>query len=99
MRLTFALALACSVLPIPLAAAQSTPQAPKQLVIELEVPAQLPAVWQAFSTSAGLSTWLGPDATVDLRPGGDWLVHFPNGSTGGGTIESFVPQKEIVLSA
>ncbi|MGC2301528.1 MAG: SRPBCC domain-containing protein [Acidobacteriaceae bacterium] len=78
---------------VPASAAQ------KQLVIELEVPAPLPAVWEAFSTSAGLSTWLGPNATVDLRLGGDWLVHFPNGSTGGGTIVSFVPQKEIVLSA
>jgi uncharacterized protein YndB with AHSA1/START domain len=77
--------------------AQSAAQ--KQLLIELEVSAPLPAVWEAFSTSAGLSTWLGPNATVDLRPGGDWLVHFPNGSTGGGTIVSFVPQKEIVLSA
>jgi uncharacterized protein YndB with AHSA1/START domain len=68
-------------------------------MIELEVPAPLPAVWEAFTTSAGLSTWLGPNATVDLRPGGDWLVHFPGGSTGGGTIVSFDPPKEIVISA
>jgi uncharacterized protein YndB with AHSA1/START domain len=72
---------------------------PKQLVIEVEVPAPLHDVWQAFATSEGLSTWLFPDATVDLRPGGDWLVHFPGGSTGGGTIVSFVPEKELVLSA
>jgi uncharacterized protein YndB with AHSA1/START domain len=82
--------------------AQNTPAPappPKQLVIEIEVPAPLPAVWQAFSTSEGLSTWLGPNATVDLRPGGDWLVHFPGGSTGGGTVIRFVPQKELVVSA
>jgi uncharacterized protein YndB with AHSA1/START domain len=72
---------------------------PEKLVIEIEVPAALPDVWKAFATSDGLSTWLGPNATVDLRPGGDWLVHFPNGSTGGGTIVSFVPEKEIVLAA
>jgi uncharacterized protein YndB with AHSA1/START domain len=71
----------------------------KQLVIELEIPAPVNDVWTAFSTSVGLSTWLAPNCTVDLRPGGDWLVHFPGGSTGGGTIVSFVPQKEIVLSA
>jgi uncharacterized protein YndB with AHSA1/START domain len=85
------------------AVAQSTtaPSAPaeKALVIQVEIPAPLSAVWEAFSTSDGLSTWLGPNATVDLRAGGDWLVHFPNGSTGGGTILSFIPQKEIVLSA
>jgi uncharacterized protein YndB with AHSA1/START domain len=73
--------------------------AQKQLLIELEIPAPVSAVWEAFSTSDGLSTWLGPNATVDLRPGGDWLAHFPNGSTGGGTIVSFVPEKEIVLAA
>lgn len=73
--------------------------APQQLVIEIEVPAPVQDVWRAFATSEGLSTWLFPNATVDLRPGGDWLVHFPGGSTGGGTIVSFVPNKELVLSA
>jgi len=93
------LALACTVLTAPLAVSQTSTAPPKQLLIELEVPAPVPAVWEAFTTSAGLSTWLGPNATVDLRPGGDWLVHFPGGSTGGGTIVSFEPQKEIVISA
>jgi uncharacterized protein YndB with AHSA1/START domain len=73
--------------------------APQQFVLEIEVPAPLHDVWQAFATSEGLSTWLFPNATVDLRPGGDWLVHFPGGSTGGGTIVSFVPEKELVLNA
>ena len=72
---------------------------PRQLVIEIEVPAPVAEVWKAFSTSEGLSTWLFPNATVDLKPGGDWLVHFPGGSTGGGTIVSFVPEKEIVIAA
>jgi uncharacterized protein YndB with AHSA1/START domain len=93
----FLLVTACTTI------AQETPAvaAPsdKELVIQVEIPAPLPAVWAAFSTSEGLGTWLGPEATVDLRPGGDWLVHFPNGSTGGGTILSFAPQQEIVLSA
>lgn len=80
-------------------APSSTEGSGKRLVIELEIPAPLPDVWNAFSTSDGLSTWLFPNATVDLRPGGDWLVHFPGGSTGGGTIVSFAPQKELVLSA
>jgi uncharacterized protein YndB with AHSA1/START domain len=100
----FAVAALLSVPLVPLSA-QNVPSAPaaadppKQLVIQVEVPAPLPAVWQAFTTSDGLSTWLGPSATVDLRPGGDWLVHFPGGSTGGGTVVSFVPQKELVVSA
>jgi uncharacterized protein YndB with AHSA1/START domain len=71
----------------------------KVLVIELSIPAPLPEVWKAFTTSEGLMTWLTPSATADLRPGGDWICHFPGGSTGGGTIVSFVPQQELVISA
>jgi uncharacterized protein YndB with AHSA1/START domain len=72
---------------------------PRQLVIEVEIPAPVSEVWKAFTTSEGLSTWLFPNATVDLKPGGDWLVHFPGGSTGGGTIVSFIPENEIVIAA
>jgi uncharacterized protein YndB with AHSA1/START domain len=56
-------------------------------------------VWRAFTTSDGLSTWLTPGAVVDLRVGGEWTAHFPNGGTGGGTILSFVPEREITISA
>jgi uncharacterized protein YndB with AHSA1/START domain len=71
----------------------------KALVLEVTIPAPRAAVWQAFSTSEGLSTWLTPGAVVDLRQGGEWTAHFPGGSTGGGTIISFIPEQEIVLSA
>ena len=95
--------LLLSLVPARLAVGQTEPtnavhEPPKQLVIELEVPAPVSEVWKAFSTSEGLSTWLFPHATVDLKPGGDWLVRFPGGSTGGGTIVSFVPEKELVIS-
>jgi uncharacterized protein YndB with AHSA1/START domain len=76
---------------------QAAPE--KALLFEVLVPATPAAIWQAFSTSDGLSTWLTPGAMVDLRPGGEWTAHFPGGKTGGGTILSFVPQKEIVLAA
>jgi uncharacterized protein YndB with AHSA1/START domain len=79
------------------AALANTP--PEELVIQVEVPAALPAVWKAFTTSEGLTTWLTPEATVDLRAGGEWTARFPGGSTGGGTIVSFVPEKELVISA
>ena len=71
----------------------------KVLMLEVTVPAPFGAVWQAFTTSEGLSTWLTPGAVVDLREGGEWTAHFPGGSTGGGTILSFVAEKELVLSA
>jgi len=76
---------------------QSTPE--KALIFEVTVPATRAAVWEAFTTSAGLSTWLTPGAVVDLREGGEWTAHFPGGSTGGGTILSFVRGKEITIAA
>jgi uncharacterized protein YndB with AHSA1/START domain len=97
------LLLLISVVPAQFAAAQKAPgldaRPPQQFAIEIEVPATVQEVWHAFATSEGLSTWLFPRATVDLRPGGDWLVHFPGGSTGGGTIVSFVPERELVIAA
>jgi uncharacterized protein YndB with AHSA1/START domain len=71
----------------------------RALRIEITVPAPRAEVWKAFSTSEGLSTWLAPNSNVELKPGGEWMVHFPGGSTGGGNIVSFVPGKEIVIKA
>jgi len=76
---------------------QSTPE--KALIFEVTIPASRAAVWQAFTTSDGLSTWLTPGAVVDLRKGGEWTAHFPGGKTGGGTILSFVPERQVILSA
>jgi uncharacterized protein YndB with AHSA1/START domain len=78
-------------------APQTVPE--KALVLEITVPAPRVAVWKAFTTSDGLSTWLTPGAVVDFRQGGEWTAHFPGGKTGGGTILSFVPEEELVLSA
>ena len=104
MKKSFLAVVLLSLVPAACVAGQSAStkpvaEPPHQLVIEVEVPAPVSEVWKSFSTSEGLSTWLFPNATVDLRQGGDWLVHFPGGSTGGGTIVSFVPEKEIVIAA
>ena len=75
------------------------PAPDKALIFEVEVPAPRAEVWRAFTTSEGLSTWLTPGAVVDLKKGGEWTAHFPNGKTGGGTILSFTPEEELILSA
>ena len=72
---------------------------PKALIVEVTVPATQAEVWKAFTTSEGLSTWLTPGAVVDLREGGEWTAHYPGGHTGGGTIVSFVPTREMTLRA
>ncbi len=79
--------------------ASNDASAGKSLILTITVPASRTEVWKAFATSEGLSTWLTPNAVVDLRAGGEWTAHYPGGKTGGGTIVSFVPEKEIVISA
>jgi uncharacterized protein YndB with AHSA1/START domain len=74
-------------------------ESPKALKFEVVVPANVDDVWTAFTTSAGLNTWLWKDCTVDLREGGGWIVHYPGGSTGGGAIVSFKPGRQIVIHA
>lgn len=83
--------------PVAAGAAQPDDSA-KILRIELSIPAPVHDVREAFTTKQGLSSWLAPDVSVELKPGGNWLVKFP-GSTGGGTIVSFMPEKEIVINA
>ena len=74
-------------------------QPEKALIFEVSIPAPRVAVWQAFTTSEGLSTWLTPGAVAELKKGGEWTAHFPGGKTGGGTILAFTPKREIVMAA
>lgn len=74
-------------------------QPEKALKFEVVVPATVDQVWRAFTTQAGLQEWLRRDVTVDLRDGGDWIVHYPGGATGGGTIVTFEPGRSITLRA
>jgi uncharacterized protein YndB with AHSA1/START domain len=75
------------------------PATERALKFEVLVPAPLGDVWNAFTTSAGLSTWLWKDCAVDLREGGGWMVHYPGGATGGGTIVSFEPGRRLAIHA
>lgn len=70
----------------------------KALRFEVIVPGGVDEVWTAFTTTEGLATWLWRDTRVDARPGGEWLAVFPQ-STGGGTIISLVPKKQLVIAA
>jgi uncharacterized protein YndB with AHSA1/START domain len=74
-------------------------QPEKALIFEVSVPATRSEVWEAFTTSQGLSTWLSPGAVTELKKGGEWTAHFPGGKTGGGNIVDFVPEKELDLMA
>jgi uncharacterized protein YndB with AHSA1/START domain len=71
----------------------------KSLLFEVTVPASLDQIWRAFTTKEGVEEWLWSDVTVDLREGGDWIVNYPGGKTGGGTIVSFEPMRSITMRA
>ena len=75
----------------------TTPE--KALRFEVIIPAPIEEVWAAFTTKDGLQTWLWRDVRVDLRPGGDWIVQYTPTATGGGTIVSLEPGREIVIRA
>jgi len=76
---------------------QSAPE--KALVFTVTVPASIDDTWAALTTTDGLETWLWRDARVDLHAGGDWLVLYPGGKTGGGTVVSFEPKRRLELRA
>jgi len=71
----------------------------KSLRFEVTIPASVDEVWTALTTREGVTTWLWRDARIDLRPGGDWVVLYPGGNTGGGTVLSFVPKRRLSLAA
>jgi uncharacterized protein YndB with AHSA1/START domain len=71
----------------------------KALHFEVVVPGGVDDVWAAFTTPEGLASWLWRDVRVDARPGGDWIVVFPDGKTGGGTIRALSPKRQIVIAA
>jgi uncharacterized protein YndB with AHSA1/START domain len=74
--------------------------APKRLDFAVTVPAGVDEVWDAFTTSAGVTTWLAPYATIDPQPGGKWEVTSGAGSsTGGGTIVLLQPKSLLAVAA
>ena len=75
----------------------ATPE--KMLRFEVTVPATVDEVWKAFTTREGVATWLWSDVRIEMKPGGDWLVLYPGGATGGGTVVSVEPQHRIVILA
>ena len=78
----------------------TTTSEPKRLDFAVTVPAGLDAVWDAFTTSAGMTSWIAPQATVELRAGGKWEVAFgPGSSVGGGTIVLVQPKSLLAISA
>jgi len=99
MMIMLAAAIHAAAQPAPAVKVEKVAAPEKLLRFEVIVPASVDEVWHAFSTNDGAVTWLWSDVLIDMRPGGDWLVLYPGGATGGGTIVSFEPRRELVVRA
>ncbi len=72
---------------------------------EIIVEAPIEAVWDAFTTTEGLESWMVAHAEIDLRVGGKMLTHYdPNGTLGDentieNTILSYEPLRMLSIKA
>lgn len=93
MKLLALLALvACLSASPPQARGQARAETGESIVTEGVVSAPVAAVWNAWATTAGLTSWLAPHADIDLRVDGLMRSNYdPKGSLGdAGTIENRV---------
>ncbi|MCP4581923.1 MAG: hypothetical protein GY839_09905 [candidate division Zixibacteria bacterium] len=75
----------------------------KVLIKEVTVTASLEDVWQAWTTTEGVTTFFSSQAKVELRPGGPYEIYFlldnPYGLKGSEDckILSYLPQKMLAF--
>ena len=75
----------------------------ERIIAEGVVNAPVSDVWKAWTTSAGLMSWLAPHADIDLRLGGLMRTHYKaEGALGdAGTIENeiiaFDPERMLAI--
>lgn len=77
---------------VALVCGSTSARAADSIAVEGVVDAPVSAVWKAWTTSAGLESWLAPHADIDLRINGLMRTQYePKGKLGdAGTIENQV---------
>ena len=95
-------AFACVALATPyLSAAADEPRE----VFEIEIDAGIDAVWEAFTTTAGIQSWVAPLAEIDFKVGGKWRANYNaegelgDSTTIENTILAYDPMRMISLKA
>jgi uncharacterized protein YndB with AHSA1/START domain len=74
-------------------------------VLEVEIDASVDDIWNAFTTTEGLQSWVAPLADIDFRVGGKWRANYKeDGELGdANTIENTIlcydPKRMISLKA
>ncbi len=76
-----------------------------RVVAHFEVEASIDDVWNAFTTTQGLKSWVAPLADIDLRIGGKWRAnynkdgHLGDATTIENTILSYDSKRMLSLKA
>lgn len=84
---------------------ETTPAGELTLVETVDIEAPVSAVWEAYTTSKGFSSWAAPVAVVDLRAGGTIRTHYdPNARIGDPQtntlrVVNYVPRRMLTLKA
>jgi len=79
-------------------------QEPRE-VFEVEINASVDDVWNAFTTTEGLKSWVAPLADIDFKVGGKWRANYNSegelgdATTIENTIISYDPKRMISLKA
>lgn len=72
------------------------------IALEVTVPAPVAAVWQAWTTSAGITSFFAPEAEVDARPDGAFHIFIdpygPPGMKGADTMQVLAVEPQQLLS-
>jgi uncharacterized protein YndB with AHSA1/START domain len=74
-------------------------------VFEVEIDASIDDVWDAFTTTEGLKSWVAPLADIDFKVGGKWRANYNSdgqlgdASTIENTILSYDPKRMLSLKA
>ena len=70
--------------------------APPEAVIDVELEADLEAVWRALTTDAGLADWLGAGSTIGQAPGDAlWVNDIVTGEHKRGVLDEVTPQRRL----
>ena len=83
----------------------STSAQNQRVVDEFEIGASLDDVWNAFTTTDGLKSWVTPLSDIDFRVGGKWRANYNQGGRLGdettieNTILCYDPKRMLSLKA
>jgi len=68
------------------------------IVVSRHISAPPATVYSYLTDSARWARWQGEDASVDPRPGGEFVMTMPGGATARGEFIELVPEQRVVFT-